>query len=151
MGADMEPHLWIKLAHVLGATVLFGTGLGTAFHMWRAHLTGDARAIAAAARSTVIADTWFTAPAVIVQPVTGGLLIWFMGHNPWAPWLLWVYALYALAGACWLPVVVLQTRAGDLAVAAVAADVQLPPEYFRVMRWWFALGWPAFSASTAIK
>jgi uncharacterized membrane protein len=28
----MDP-LWLKYAHVLGAIVIFGTGLGTAFHM----------------------------------------------------------------------------------------------------------------------
>ena len=32
----------LKAMHVLSATLLFGTGLGTAFHMWLAHLGGDA-------------------------------------------------------------------------------------------------------------
>ena len=30
----------LKLVHVLGAATLFGTGLGIAFFMWMAHLTG---------------------------------------------------------------------------------------------------------------
>ena len=34
--------LWI---HILSATLLFGTGLGTAFHGWMAHRSGDVRAI----------------------------------------------------------------------------------------------------------
>ncbi len=139
----------LKALHVLSATVLFGTGLGTAFHMWLAHLDGDPRVVAAAARSTVLADALFTAPAVVAQPATGLALVLLAGHDPFAPWLLLSYALYALAGACWLPVVWLQIRARDLARDAVAARAPLPAEYHRAMRLWFALGWPAFLAVIA--
>ncbi len=142
----MNTYFALKTIHILSATVLFGTGLGTAFHMWLAHLTRDPRVIAAAARSTVRADFLFTAPAVIVQPVTGVLLIWHAGFDPHESWLVAVYALYMLTGACWLPVVWLQIRARDLAAAAVAAGQPLPPAYQRCMRAWFALGWPAFGA-----
>jgi uncharacterized membrane protein len=146
----MTGHLWIKTLHIISATVLFGTGLGTAFHMWLAHLTRDARVVAAAARSTVRADFLFTTPAVILQPLTGALLIDGAGYHPDEPWLVAVYALYAVAGACWLPVVWLQIRARDLASAAAAAGAPLPPQYDRCMRLWFALGWPAFAAVLAI-
>jgi uncharacterized membrane protein len=130
--------------------VLFGTGLGTAFHMWSAHLTGEPRLVAAAARSTVRADFWFTTPAVIVQPASGIVLIQLGGLDPSQPWLMAVYGLYALIGLCWLPVVCLQIRARDLAVAAVASGTALPPAYHRTMRLWFGLGWPAFLGTMAI-
>lgn len=145
-----EPFLWLRLLHVLSATVLFGTGLGTAFHMWFAHRSGDIRAIAVAARNTVRADFWFTTPAVIVQPATGAAMMWLGGHDPLAPWLVAAYALYVIAGACWLPVVALQIRARDLAVSALRSGMELPPAYHRIMRLWFALGWPAFAAVLAI-
>jgi uncharacterized membrane protein len=146
----MEAFLLLKAVHVLSATVLFGTGLGTAFHMWMAHRTGDPRAIAAAGRSTVLADTLFTAPAVVLQPASGAALIWLNGHDPVAPWLLATYALYVLTGLCWPPVVWLQIRARDLARAAADAGEPLPAAYGRCMRVWFALGWPAFLAVMAI-
>ena len=146
----MSAYFWLKTVHILSATVLFGTGLGTAFHMWLAHLSRDARVIAAAARSTVTADFLFTTPAVIVQPVTGVLLIMDAGFSPHESWLVAVYVLYAVAGACWLPVVWLQIRARDLASAAAAADGTLPPQYHGCMRLWFALGWPAFIAVLVI-
>jgi len=38
----IDPHLALKLAHVIGACVLFGTGMGIAFFMWMAHRTADA-------------------------------------------------------------------------------------------------------------
>ena len=141
---------WLKLVHVLSGAVLFGTGLGTAFHMWLAHRSGDVRPIAAAARSTVLADWLFTAPAVLLQPATGLLLAGLAGIDLTSRWLLAVYALYAVAGACWLPVVWLQLRVRALAVAAVAAGGPLPPAYHRCMRAWFWLGWPAFAAVLAI-
>ena len=64
----------LKTAHILSATVLFGTGLGTAFHGLASNLRGDLRAIVAANKNVVLADWLFTTPAVVVQPVTGVLL-----------------------------------------------------------------------------
>jgi len=140
----------VKTIHILSATILFGTGLGTAFHMWFAHLDGDPRTVATVARNVVRADFWFTTPAVIVQPVSGIALIHLSGLDAGAPWLMAVYGLYLLIGLCWLPVVWLQIRTRDLAVAAADAGTPLPPEYHRVMRLWFGLGWPAFLGTMAI-
>jgi len=145
-----EPHLWLKLAHLLSATVLFGTGLGTAFFMWRADRSGDVAAIAVTARHVVQADWLFTAPAAIAQPVTGLLLAREIGWSLAEPWLLVSYALYAVAGSCWLIVVWLQLRMRDLAEAARAAGEPLPARYRACMRAWFALGWPGFLSVLAI-
>ena len=145
-----DPYPWVKLVHVLSATLLFGTGLGTAFHLWLAHLGGDVRAIAGAARSTVIADFLFTSPAALIQPATGAWLVALDGLDPLASWLVAVYALYLLIGACWLPVVHLQLRVRVLAAEAARDGTALPDEYHRLMRRWFLLGWPAFSAILAI-
>ncbi len=145
-----DAFLWIKTVHILSSTVLFGTGIGTAFHMWSAHATGDPRVIATVSRSVVWADLFFTTPAVIVQPISGAALIWLSGIDPRAPWLVVAYGLYGLAGACWLPVVGLQMKARDLAHAASIAGQPLPPAYRRCMCIWFVLGWPAFAAVLAI-
>lgn len=143
-------YLWVKALHILSATVLFGTGLGTAFHMWMAHRSGDVRAIATVARNIVIADWLFTTPAIVAQPATGIGLLYLGGIAPLSPWLIATYTLYAVAGLCWLPVVWLQIKARDYAVDAAARGMPLPTDYFRVMRLWFALGWPAFIAVIVI-
>ena len=145
----MSPVL-MKELHVLGAMLLFGTGLGTAFHFWRAHRTGAPAVIAAAARSTVLADWLFTAPAVVLQPVTGLLLARAVGWPLDSFWILAALGLYGLAGACWMPVVVLQHRMASLAGAAAETRTLLPPEYHRAARLWFWLGWPAFAAVLGI-
>ncbi|MFO1079895.1 MAG: DUF2269 domain-containing protein [Reyranellaceae bacterium] len=144
--AAIDGYAWAKWLHVLSATVLFGTGLGTAFHMWFAHRRGDPKAIAVVARNVVLADWLFTLPAGIVQPATGFLLVRLAGLDLAAPWLVATYFLYLLAFACWVPVVVLQIRARDLAIRAAATGSPLPPAYHTAMRWWFWLGWPAFLA-----
>jgi uncharacterized membrane protein len=143
-------YFWLKLAHIVSATLLFGAGLGTAFFFWMAVRGGNVQAIAVTARTVVLADTWFTAPAVVVQPLTGALLIERMGL-PWrTSWIVLALALYALAGACWLPVLWLQWRMRELAADAARDRIALPEKFHRYFRFWFALGWPAFIAVLAI-
>ena len=72
----------------VSATVLFGTGRGTAFHFWRTHRSGDVAAIAVSARATVLADLLFTLPAIVIQPITGVALALMAGYSLTAPWLL---------------------------------------------------------------
>lgn len=146
----MEQYLALKLLHILSSTLLFGTGLGTAFAMWRADAGGDPRVIAAVARNVVLADWVFTTPAVIVQPVTGLLLLDALGL-PWdTPWIASSLLLYVLVGACWLPVVWIQLQVARGATAAVEAGRALPSRHHRLMRTWYALGWPAFAGVIAI-
>ncbi len=146
----MELYALIKLLHVLGASVLFGTGLGIAYFMWTVHRSGDVAAIATVTRRVVLADFLFTAPAVVLQPLTGAWMVQ-EAHFAWtSPWIVAALALYLLTGACWLPVVGLQMRAARLAREAMASGTPLPPGYHRALRWWFALGWPAFVAVLAI-
>lgn len=143
-------YLWVKWVHILASTLLFGTGLGIAFFMWMAHLRGDARVIAETARVVVIADSVFTAPAVLVQFATGLWLVHMLGLPLSQFWVRTALLLFFVIGACWLPVLWLQLRARDLARQAAAAGAPLPASYHRVMRWWFWLGWPAFLSVLAI-
>lgn len=143
-------YLWVKWLHVLSSTLLFGTGLGIAFFTWMAHRTGDAAHIARTARVTVIADSLFTAPAVLVQFATGAWMVHRLGIPYSTFWVGGAVVLFVVVGACWLPVVWLQMRARDLAREAAERGTPLPVRYHAVMRWWFVLGWPAFLGVMAI-
>jgi uncharacterized membrane protein len=140
----MDSYLLLEWVHILSSTVLFGTGIGTAFQMWFAHRGGDPRVIAGVAANVVLADWLFTLPAGIVQPVTGFAPVLISGLDLSTSWLVATYLLYLVAFVCWLPVVVLQLRVRDMAHEAVANGTPLPPAYHRAMRQWFTLGWPAF-------
>lgn len=139
--------LWL---HVIGATVLLGTGAGIAFFMLMAHRTGDPKIIAHVAGAVVIADLVFTASAVVAQPITGAMLALEIGWPMDSGWILASLALYALTGLFWLPVVVIQVRMRDLARQAVREKSSLPADYYRLFRIWFACGFPAFGAVLGI-
>jgi uncharacterized membrane protein len=143
-------YLVVKWLHVLSSTLLFGTGLGSAFYMYFAGRSRDVRAIAVVTRHVVIADWLFTATTVVFQPLSGLYLMHLAGIPLTARWIMWSFALYFLAGACWLPVVWLQLRMRDMARAAVDANTPLPERYWRYQRIWVALGWPAFLALVVV-
>ena len=134
----------------MGATVIFGTGSGIAFFMLMAHKSGDADFIARTARLVVLADVIFTASAVVLQPVTGYLLMRQTGVTFAESWVVVSLALYLFAGICWLPVVWIQTRMRDLAEASVRDVSPLPAAYHRLFRIWFLFGFPGFGAVLAI-
>jgi uncharacterized membrane protein len=135
----------VKIVHILGTVLLFGTGLGTAFFLLMAYRSRDIHAIRVTARHAVIADWLFTAPAVVLQPITGVLLMQQLGRPYDSVWFAAVALLYVLTGACWMPVVFVQYRLRDLASAATTYDA-LPPAFHRLMRRWIALGILAFTA-----
>jgi len=143
-------YLVAKWVHVLSSTLLFGTGLGSAFYMYFASRTRDARVIAVVVRYVVIADWLFTTPTIALQPLSGFYLMHLAGIGIASPWIAWSLALYVLAGACWLPVVWMQIRMRDLAAAAARTNAELPPRYWHYLRVWVALGIVAFLALVCI-
>jgi uncharacterized membrane protein len=146
----MTDYIMFKLAHIVGASVLLGTGAGIAFFMLMAHRTNDPVTVAAVARIVVIADYVFTATAVVAQPITGLLLAHEVGYPLTSGWIVLSVALYVWTGAWWLPVVWIQDRMRKLAKAAALAGEPLPAAYHKLFRLWFAFGFPAFAAVVAI-
>jgi uncharacterized membrane protein len=146
--------LWIDVlrwAHVIGATVLLGTGAGIAFFMAMAMRDARPVVVAHVAATVVVADFVFTAAAVVVQPITGLLLARAIGWPLDSGWLLASLGLYVFVGACWLPVVGIQIRVRDLARRAVlAGQPRLPLRVLELYRIWLALGFPAFAGVLGI-
>jgi len=140
-------YLVVKWLHILSSTLLFGTGLGSAWYMLFANVSRDVRAIAVVGKYVVIADWLFTATTAVIQPATGAYMIHLAGY-PWTShWIAWSVALYVLAGVCWLPVVWIQIRLRDIAAQTVRdGGTALPPLYWTYFRTWVALGIPAFIA-----
>ncbi|NWJ26609.1 DUF2269 domain-containing protein [Rhizobium sp. RM] len=140
----------IRLAHVIGATVLFGTGAGIAFFMVMARRTENPALIAHVAGTVVIADTVFTATAAVFQPITGYLLADIIGWPLTEGWVFLSLLLYVFTGIFWLPVVWIQIRLRDIARASATAGTPLPAQWFRLYRIWLACGFPAFFAVVGI-
>jgi len=148
-------YLVAKWLHILSSTVLFGTGIGSAYNMLRACLAarragGRVSEVAMVIGHVVQADWLFTATSVIFQPLSGWYLAREAGYPLMASWLLWTYALYVLTGACWLPVVWIQIRMHDMAREAAVAGQPLPACFWRLFSVWVALGIPAFLALVVV-
>jgi len=107
----MTLYFIVKYLHVLGAIVILGTGTGIAFFMLMAHQSRDVAFIARTAATVVIADMLFTLTAVLLQPVTGGLLMVLSVTTLAERWLVSSLGLYAVAGLFWIPVIFMQIGA----------------------------------------
>lgn len=140
----------LRWLHIIGATVLLGTGVGIAFFMLLAHRTRDAALIAHVAGTVVVADFLFTATAVVVQPITGAFLAHLLGWPLSTPWIAVSLGLYLVTGLCWLPVVAIQIKIRDLARVAAMGGAPLDQQYHRLFGRWFLLGIPAFANVLAI-
>lgn len=136
-------YLILKLIHIVSSTILFGTGMGTAFFMVRANLSKDIHTLRTTTTSVVLADWLFTTPTVIIQPLTGYLLMKTLNYSFDSTWFYVVVGLYALAGLCWIPVVFIQLRFKEIAKKADSWN-ELSNFYHKLYRIWFSLGIPAF-------
>jgi uncharacterized membrane protein len=143
----------LKTAHIVGAAVVFGTGLGiaffTAFGVLHALRTGSIETLRAILRLTVIADACFTAPAVAFQAASGVALMAIYRWPFDSPWAIAVASLFVFAGVCWLPVLWMQVRLHRMSREA-GATAALPPSFHAMFRAWLVLGVLAFAAVIAI-
>ncbi len=135
-------YLTVKLIHIISATLLFGTGLGSAFYMFMAYRSNNMQMMAETNRLVVIADFMFTTPTAIIQLVSGLYLLNYLGQEWTSLWSLSVLALYAFVAACWLPVVWLQIWLRNR-----AQQLNMPDTQYRYrMKIWMLLGTFAFPA-----
>ena len=143
-------YLLAKTIHILSSTVLFGTGIGSAYYMWRAHLTRNIPIIATTVKHVVFADWIFTTTSIIIQPLSGAWMAYHAGFSFTALWIWLSLGLYILAGVCWLPVVWIQIEIAKIAQECQKNQTELPERYERLMKIWFLLGIPAFIALMVI-
>lgn len=131
------------MIHILSAMIIAGTGMGIAFFMFMANRSSNVEALAITARHVVLADWLFTTPAVIVQFVSGILLMLKLGYTFTSTWFLWVITLFIFIGVCWVPVVLIQYKLRALADSSLKIGT-IDPNFKKMMRLWTALGIPAF-------
>lgn len=139
----------LKTIHIISATLLYGTGLGTYFFMIRALRAGNTEALKVTASTVVLADWLFTTPAVVVQFITGLMLMQYLGISIGSAWFIVVMLLFAFVGALWLPVVWIQLRLRRQ-LSELPAGAALPADFTRLARLWEGLGYPAFGSGIGI-
>lgn len=143
-------YLLFKWIHIVSSTILFGTGIGSAFYMFMANRRKNTASIYFATRHVVIADWIFTTPSVVIQFITGIGLVHIVGYELFEGWVFWSLLLFFFAGACWVPVVWMQIKMRDMAKQALDNGSELPARYWNMDRWWIILGSLAFPAVIVI-
>jgi uncharacterized membrane protein len=141
--------LILKWVHILSAVLLLGTGLGSAFYVWRANRAGNLGAIRFVLKNVILGDWLFTVPPIALLPVTG---VWMLRLKGYAFSELWIWlslVLFGIAGLCWVPAAVLQYKMKALAEQAPDKEA-LPATYWRYERLWGGLGVAAFPAVLVI-
>ena len=150
----MDNYLILKMVHILSSMILIGTGAGIAFFMLMASRSNSPQGLFIITKIVVLADWVFTAPAVIIQLVSGLLLMQLLGYSFTSPWFIVVISLFLLIGACWLPVVWIQYKLRSLAEKmALTAGESFSPANSQFQGWmkiWMLLGVPAFSSIIVI-
>lgn len=130
--------------HIVSVVLLLGFGGGSAYYKFMADRTGSVDIILHTNKLVVLADWLFTTPAVIVQPLTGFMLIDTLGLSWKTPWLLLSIILYILSIVFWLYAVYLQIKMKKLAISAKVENETLGSEYYKLVKYWIWLG--VFSA-----
>ena len=93
-------YVLVKWVHVVSSTILFGTGIGSAFYCLAASLRRDPVAVHFVVKWVVVADWLFTAPSIVIQPLSGFYLVHLAGLPLSSRWIAWSIVLYAIAAAC---------------------------------------------------
>lgn len=125
MTDTVDTYLILKWVHIVSSTILFGTGIGSAFYFFVANRSRNLHHIHFATKYVVIADWLFTTPSVIIQFFSGMALMHIAGYTFQDSWIRWGLLLYFFAGACWVPVVWMQIKMRDMATAALADGREL--------------------------
>jgi uncharacterized membrane protein len=101
--------LWFKLIHIVAVIVFLGNITLGIFWKAIADTSRDPRIIAHTLRGIILADRWFTIPAIFVI-VAGGVATAIAEQIPILAtgWILWAIILFVISGLAFAPVARLQ-------------------------------------------
>lgn len=132
-------YLTLKIIHILSATIMIGTGLGSAFYLFVSYKTALFTTVKDVLKIVIIADLIFTTPSVIVQLVTGLMLADRLNLTN-TRWYWVVLSISFLVLVLWLGAVVIQYRLKRI----IIDKKSLPALFDKLMSIWFYLGVPSF-------
>lgn len=132
----------LKLIHIISATIMFGTGLGSAFYLFYTYKFSKFSTVKEILNIVIIADYIFTTPSVILQLATGLWLSHYMKLIS-TNWFLIALLFSLLVYALWIRAVFLQLKMKKTLENAKEYNVQ----FHQQMKGWFFLGIPAFFGS----
>ena len=129
----------LKLIHILSATLMIGTGLGSAFYLFLTYKKSQVSTIKDVLRFVILADTIFTAPSVVIQLITGILLSNMIGLI-YTHWFWLVISVSFIVLVLWLRAAFIQVKLKKI----VEEENKITEKFHHLMNVWFYLGVPSF-------
>lgn len=139
-------YLWIKYIHILSATILFGTGIGTAAVMLYGHLSKNIQAMTIMYTYVVLVDWFFTGISGFMQITTGLLMVYLAGYSFTSLWIAGSVCGYCITAIAWFIVVYYQIKIKQITKDAARENQPLPPQYYYYFKKWVQLGILAFAS-----
>lgn len=132
----------LKTIHILSATLMIGTGLGSAFYLFVSYKTKQFSTVKDILNIVIIADLFFTTPSVITQLVTGLLLVDYLHINN-TLWYVVVLSMSFGVLVLWLFAVRIQYQLQKIG----KIHTKIPAIFHRKIKIWVYLGIPSFVLS----
>lgn len=129
----------LKLIHILSATLMIGTGIGSAFYLFLTYKKAQFSTVKDVLKLVILADTIFTTPSVIIQLITGVMLSNKMGMT-YSNWFWIVIAVSFVVLVLWIRAAFIQLKLRKI----IENETKLPPQFHKLMKVWFYLGIPSF-------
>ncbi len=129
----------LKLIHILSATLMIGTGLGSAFYLFLTYKKAQFSTVRDVLNLVIVADLIFTTPSVVTQLITGILLSNRMGWT-YTKWFWVVLSVSLVVFVLWIRAAFIQVQMKKLLIG----ETELPARFHRLMKIWFYLGIPSF-------
>jgi len=136
--------------HIASVILLLGIGGGSAYYKFMADRSKNLEIIVHTNKMVVLADWLFTTPSVMLQPMTGIMLMHVLGIGWKTPWLFLSIVLYIISITLWLFAVYLQIKMKNLAIETRQKNQILGNTYFRWVKYWVWLGVFSFFGMIAI-
>lgn len=132
----------LKLIHILSATLMIGTGLGSAFYLFLSYKRSQVSTVKEVLKLVILADTIFTTPSVIVQLITGVLLS-NMLNLTYTNWFWVVISVSFIVLVLWIRAAFIQVKLKKI----LEQENKISEKFHSLMNVWFYLGVPSFLGS----
>jgi len=129
----------LKLIHILSATIMIGTGFGSAFYLYFTYKKTQASTVKDVLRFVILADKIFTLPSVFIQLATGWMLANLMSML-FTVWFWVVLSVSAAVLGCWIKAAFIQISLHEI----ISEENSIGPKFHKLMNQWFYLGIVSF-------
>ena len=129
----------VKMIHILSATIMIGTGLGSAFYLFITYKTTNTATVRDVLKNVIFADIIFTTPSVITQLITGLILTEQLNLYD-TQWFYLVIIISFFVLILWLGAVVIQYKLERI----IKNSTNFTTQFNKLMMIWVILGVPSF-------